>query len=584
MITGYTPNGGGTWKHILHGNKNGVLRRNLPIMVQALHFKDYSVTPDGLKNFWRKRGLREHYSTAGGLKSVPGDPYTIDYQGEIFFDSGGFVFMFGAPEGLEKFGLHGDKLQEELINLKLDLGATKLASLDYPIPPGLTRKEAKERLEKTKQNALHAARIMLERGHKGGLVLPVHGSTARQAGQFTKDLLEAFEERGLTEAISGLGLGSMVPLRRNHRTPEIVSYVEQVRANAGELPLHVFGVTGLLTPFLLNAGATSFDSSNYIQKARVLKFVDAGYHERQFRDFQGEYPCDCPVCKERNLIRDQAIMAADRKDPNVLPGEKSQVYAALALHNLQQDLGILELANQHHEAGTLTDYMQELSFKYPRMRQLLVGKMPKPATRRKAPTCDPDDYDVRHTYYKPKKNILLLLPCSSEKPYTSSRTYKQVWNTLLAELGADVEHLEVVFVSGLYGPVPLAHVSRTAVKRYDFLLTKEDTIAAARVNGRMSEFLQQHEFKYKVAYLAPTPYRQAIQGLGFTVLPESNSSRYSHSKAENLRALALHLKRLIRDIRTQEESYLFSNSSTNKLKLVPVPLPCPSTDIYATDD
>lgn len=546
MITGTTPNGGGTWKYLLHGNEQGLLRRNLPVMVQALHFKDYRLSAAGLRR-WRQFPLREHY----GARLTPVGPYSVDYTGEIFFDSGGFTFMFGAPQGLEKYGLAGENVnvQEELLRLKLELGADKLVSLDYPIPPGLEPKVARERLEKTKRNALEAARFLAaQQGDRTpGLVLPVHGSSAAEAGRFTTDLIRTLKAEGLMGVVQGLGLGSMVPLRRNHRTPEIVSYVQEVHQAAPELPLHVFGVTGLLAPFLMHAGATSFDSSNYIQKARVLKYILPEYKEDRLPTMgdADHYPCQCAVCRSRNLQEDKATMSAPLE--KVERGAKSQVYAALALHNLEMDFQILELSKKHQAAGTLPDYMQELSYKYPRMRQLLVGKMPKPAKRRKAPVNVETAYNVRSTRYQPEQKILLLLPCASEKPYTAARSFKVLWKALLHEIGPGVEQLEVVFVSGLYGPVPRAHVSRPPVMQYDYLLSAEDKAAIERVRERLDDFLKQHQDKFvaRLAYLAPPAYRKAAAGLDLEMFPHSNASRFSHYHSDNLKQLAARIRQLL---------------------------------------
>lgn len=575
MITGTTPNGGGTWKYVLHGHEQGLLRRNLAVMVQALHFKDYHLSARALRK-WCDHPLREHY----GPRLTPAGPYTVNYTGEIFFDSGGFTFMFGAPQGLEKYGLAGDDVQEELLRLKIALGADKLASLDYPIPPGLEPKVARERLEKTKKNALNAAKFLAE--HRGdstpGLVLPVHGSSAVEAGRFTADLVQTLEAEGLLGVVKGLGLGSMVPLRRSHRTPEIVSYVQEVHQAAPELPLHVFGVTGLLVPFLMHAGATSFDSSNYIQKARVLKYILPGYGEDRLPKMGGadHYPCSCAVCSSRDLQDDQHVMAAPIE--KVERGAKSQVYAALALHNLEMDFQILELAKQHQAAETLPEYMQELSYRYPRMRQLLVGKMPKPAKRRKAPVNVETAYDVRSTRYRPQQKILLLLPCASEKPYTAARSFQVLWKALLHEIGPGVEQLEVVFVSGLYGPVPRAHVTRPPVMRYDYLLAADDKPAIDRVHGRLEDFLKRHQgqFVAKLAYLAPPAYRKAAAGLGLEMFPHSNASKFSHYQSGNLKQLAGRIRELlVRDGPPQPLLTVEAGGRTDRAETALLPEPPP---------
>src|SRR5205807_7425693 len=41
LITGTTPRGGGIWKYILQAHPFGLMRRNNPIITQALHFLDF---------------------------------------------------------------------------------------------------------------------------------------------------------------------------------------------------------------------------------------------------------------------------------------------------------------------------------------------------------------------------------------------------------------------------------------------------------------------------------------------------------------------------------------------------------------
>lgn len=542
MMTGTTPNGGGTWKWLLHGLDQGILRRNIPIMVQALHFKDYSMSPAALRR-WREKPLREHYN--GGLRTV-GD-YKLNYTGEIFFDSGGYVFMLGAPEGLDRFGFVGDKLQEKLLQLKLDLGADKVVSLDYPIPPGLEPRATRRRLDDTFNNALKTARILktLPVKRRPGLVLPVHGASARQAGMFTRKLLSTLEAECLTEVVFGLGLGSMVPLRRHHRTAEIIAYIKAVHRAAPDIPLHVFGVTGLLIPFLMQVGATSFDSSNYIQKARTLKYVLPGYKDTTLRQLD-DYPCDCRVCMSRQATEDRKIIDADKGDVEI--GLKSQVYAAIALHNLQQDFDILERSKLQQSNGTLGEYVKELSYRYPRMRPLLEGKVQKVASVIKEPVNDPNAFNLKRRRYRPSRPVLLLLPCTGDKPYTSAHSYKYLWNKLLGTIGDGVEALEVVFISGLYGPVPSAYVEEKSILQYDFLLRSSDKIAQQRVRERLMWFLEHHRenFTARIAYLASPAYRKVAKGLPVELLPESNVSRYSHYQNINITRLIQNIQELIK--------------------------------------
>lgn len=514
LITGTTPRGGGTWKYILHGLEQGLLRRNLPLMTQALHFKDYSsVTPKQLAK-WQQKPLRVHYN--GSLET----PYKVIYQAPIFVDSGGFLFMWGQPPGLEAFGFAGKDAAKRIFEFSLNLvnqPGDRVTSLDYPIPLNLDEQAARSRLRKSLSNAVEAARILRERSHPAKLVAPVHGRSPSEAAEFASSLWRKLKREGLLPYLWGFGLGSMVPLRKAHRTNEIVAFVQAIRKAVPEAPLHVFGVTGLLVPFLYFEGATSFDSSGYVQKARSLKYITPEYKERQLQELPGEYPCDCLVCRERSLSTDLATL----RDADAPKGAKSQVYAALALHNLEMDYRVLsESVNEG------VGYLRELVTRHPRLAHL---HDPSPPISLHPAQNDPEAFDWRNEQWQPQHSVLLLIPCSQEKPYTKSRSAKAVLNAV-AGLPVDV-----VFLSGLYGPVPLEFVQHPAVMSYDFLLQRGDRMSLDRIRSRLTPLLKL--YRHRVGYLAPPAYRDVAKGFPLELFPKHNKSRFSHFKRENLSQL-----------------------------------------------
>ena len=531
-ITGTTPRGGGTWRWILREYEASIFRRDLPAMVQALHFKDYrGITPKHLSR-WRSKPLRNWYNGNLGL----------NYQAPLFVDSGGYLFFSGTPPVLKQFDLE-DPL--EIFRLELDLvGAPgdRVTSLDYPIPPGFPAKAAKERLEKTLNNALQALRLLAEhpKGEKGvRLVLPIHGRTPEEAAWFAKHAVEKVKRAGFFHLVWGLGLGSMVPLRKAHRTLEIVLYVQEVKKAVPDLPLHVFGVTGLLIPFLLHAGAESFDSAGYVQRARSLKYITPDYKEKKLRELQDGYPCNCSICKERDIREDLKILDAKRGE--VPRGRKSSVYGAVALHNLQMDLRLLEEAVQRQGAGELAEFLEEITRKHPRLTSLLSvlkreKQLPKAAPR-PAPKNNPRAFDWRRTDFQPTHPVLLLLPCAAEKPYTKARSIRPILRAI-NDLPVDI-----VFLSGLYGPVPLEFVEHPTILSYDFLLQKGDKESYERIRERLVPLLDLYQ--ERVAYLAPPAYREVVQGLPVRLLPEDNRGIYAGRKKENIEALVTLLKEIV---------------------------------------
>jgi hypothetical protein len=114
----------------------------------------------------------------------------------------------------------------------------------------------------------------------------------------------------------------------------------------------------------------------------------------------------------------------------------------------------------------------------------------------------------------------------------------------------ELAQIELIFLSGLYGPVPEAHVHEEPVTTYDFLLHKKDTIGTAEVSKRLSSLLDRFSDYYSqvVAYSTQPAYRRVIE-LAFMgrenvkLLPEKGRNvRTSFYKTENIEDLTKFLK------------------------------------------
>jgi len=60
---------------------------------------------------------------------------------------------------------------------------------------------------------------------------------------------------------------------------------------------------------------------------------------------------------------------------------------------------------------------------------------------------------ISNYYIPPKAKVLLIYPCSAEKPYPKSRSYKKLFNTL-SKLGEKRKEIHVVTISEPFGLVP----------------------------------------------------------------------------------------------------------------------------------
>jgi predicted RNA-binding protein len=123
------------------------------------------------------------------------------------------------------------------------------------------------------------------------------------------------------------------------------------------------------------------------------------------------------------------------------------------------------------------------------------------------------DFKIPDNYKIPKgKRILFLFPCSKEKPYSTSQTYKRISAAVNENLNGTAKKIHFVVLSGLYGPVPLKYDRRPEIKNYDFVLTFRNHKGIEQVGDRLAQYIKIHaqNFDHIVAFAASKPYRKAI--------------------------------------------------------------------------
>lgn len=195
----------------------------------------------------------------------------------IFIDSGGFAGLFEGAEFVDE-GDHayiktkdGDTIKPlDVLRFQeqnADLGAT----LDFIIPPKTNEKEAKYRLELTLKNAQYA---LCHRTPQSTLTL--YASLQCWDVASARYAAEQYTEMGFT----AIAIGGLVPRARD--TDYLKSIVSTVRETAPDALIHVFGIGNPeLLPVLIDAGADSFDSSNYARTAvgtRANTHTPSGLH------------------------------------------------------------------------------------------------------------------------------------------------------------------------------------------------------------------------------------------------------------------------------------------------------------------
>lgn len=218
FVTGTTARGGGIWKYVLQADlQNSLLRRNLPVMSQVLHFLDFQSTTPKVLTTWREQSIPVRYNE----EIQP----SLNYSGPIFLDSGGFKLLWSDSLDLSAYGLsiENGNGPQTILDLQLDFGGDIVASLDYPLPPGLDRAEAQERMEKSRDNAIRAALLLKDRTAKNPfLFVAAHGQDKETIGHYTQLVFQKFKENGLSDFNFGIAVGSLVPLRGSRKYHTII--------------------------------------------------------------------------------------------------------------------------------------------------------------------------------------------------------------------------------------------------------------------------------------------------------------------------------------------------------------------------
>lgn len=342
-------------------------------------------------------------------------------------------------------------------------------------------------------------------------------------------------------------------------------------SRADEIGLHVFGIGGKQVSLLSLLGVDSFDCSSHVQAAKFRKYVvpdeweNIALEDLDARiDDDGNFPCDMPNCTlcgpdsdvesyEEMMRILNSDMGYDEREERKANDEfiKSDYYAHLSRHNFEVYNQELTRVREQIRNGTLLDYVIEVARndddikKGLKEAQLhdnlglqadleergaydLVAGMDLTSDQSKLSKFDagvdeatenrtislkhsPHDFDVLAREYGPpeEKDILLIVPCSQQKPYSDSRTH----SVLTKKLGRHRDTIHKVTISGMYGPVPEEYEEEQPVLEYEYVLAKEDETQMELVTDRLVTFLDRYgdNFDKIVGYVTSKTYREVME-------------------------------------------------------------------------
>ncbi len=549
FMTGSTPRGGGIWKYLLRD----LMKHDAPMLSQVLHFLDFPFEGKHLRK-WRQKTMREWYQEVNGVYNAP-----------LFLDSGGFKLLYNTGLDLKEFGIEKETEADDILALQEDFGGEIIASLDYPLPPGLERSEAEKRMNLSLENACRVATLLTAKARPPFLYVCCHGQSQSDIESYVRQVFDRL--LGVLPSF-GLAVGSLVPLRgkQDSAVLERICGVQKAIPDSERhhTPIHAFGVSGELAPILAYMGVDSFDSTSYIQAARGLNYSDSLTRAKRKLMELDELTCTCRICREVSLDEMQRTLMEATSYKRTSTGKyKSECYAAIALHNFELEAGLLSrmkdaieaddaLEELVHHASTgrgirkAVDWLIKNNEAFAsRMAKTVVDVSTSENRRtvernpyqlelfpallkeetasylqKEQPTISldytPDSFAIPSNYAPPKdKRVLLTIPCAGKKPYSLSRTHTIINTKLQTAFGENQRAIHKITLSGLYGPVPEEFESEEPVVRYDFQLSPRNTAQIQLAVDRFNAYLDKHGDHYAlvVGYATSQAYRKVFESI-----------------------------------------------------------------------
>jgi archaeosine synthase len=240
-----------------------------------------------------------------------------------------------------------------------------------------------------------------------------------------------------------------------NKQKEFVDYIIKLREKIGYEKIIYIPTIGNPTNYALLSflGIDFFDSTHAIIAARNknLSFPTGEYNIEEII----ENPCSCPICKKLNIKPSQMnFLQILNHNYYSMYNEIKLVRNSIAIGNIRELIESRVRLNPHLTA--ILKYFDKNHFEYTEKRIPVIKKNKLLATTTDSLNrVEISRFKKRliHRYYKPKSaKILLLLPCSSKKPYSFSKSHKKFLNVLFNLKNRNIIH-EVIITSPL-GIVP----------------------------------------------------------------------------------------------------------------------------------
>ncbi|MBN1280703.1 MAG: DUF5591 domain-containing protein [Candidatus Thermoplasmatota archaeon] len=281
-----------------------------------------------------------------------------------------------------------------------------------------------------------------------------------------------------------------------------VDYVVNARQTIGYQKLLYLPYVGdpVNIAFLTYMGVDCFDSFQAVMAAYNDTFLFPTGHWA--KTMLAELSCTCPICvkhKDASTMTQNEILTHNYY---ALHSEIQQVRNAIMTGTLRELIETRVRASPH--VSSLLRLLDRTQFPYLEQRTALTRKHPLLATTTDAltrPEVRRFQERVIQRYEKPASaKVLLLLPCSAKKPYSSSKSHMLFRERILTAGNPAVVH-ELIITSPL-GIVPRELELTSPASSYDIAVTGHwDAEEQTMIRTLLKQYLQKNTYEAVLMHL-----------------------------------------------------------------------------------
>jgi tRNA-guanine family transglycosylase len=206
----------------------------------------------------------------------------LRFFGVVFVDSGGFIYR--------KYRL--PLKPEKILEVQEKIGADIASTLDYPI--NCKALSENNNIIRTVNNAKIAA--SLKKDPEMLLFASINGYDPSIIRNVIKHLKKH-------NCFDGFAIGSLMPKYYNFKF--LIDMLLAAKLEAGDIPIHVYGLGGpLIVHLLMYLGIDSFDSSFFMIASGKRNYAIPGFGRIEFKNlhkYMSKITCKCPICRTTPL-------------------------------------------------------------------------------------------------------------------------------------------------------------------------------------------------------------------------------------------------------------------------------------------